>query len=65
MMAAPLSLQTVLIDAIGFTGADARAGLCCMGSTGSGKTSGPGALWARAYLSAGFRGPGVSISVEN
>jgi hypothetical protein len=51
--------QKVLIDwkeSHGFTIADAQAGVSVMGATGSGKTSGPGALLARAYLKNGFGG---------
>jgi hypothetical protein len=40
----------------GFTIADATAGVCVFGVTGSGKTCGPGALLARAYLKNGFGG---------
>jgi hypothetical protein len=45
--------QSVLIDwkdARGFTVADAQAGVAVFGATGSGKTTGPGQLLARAYL---------------
>jgi hypothetical protein len=51
--------QKVLIDwkdAVGFTVADAQTGVAVFGATGSGKTSGPGQLLARAYLKAGFGG---------
>jgi len=51
--------QKVLIDwkdAVGFTIADAQTGVAVFGATGSGKTSGPGQLLARAYLKAGFGG---------
>jgi hypothetical protein len=51
--------QKVLIDwkdAVGFTIADAQTGVAVFGATGSGKTSGPGQLLARAYLRAGFGG---------
>jgi hypothetical protein len=53
------SAQKVLIDwkdAQGFTVADAQTGVAVFGATGSGKTSGPGQLLARAYLKAGFGG---------
>jgi len=51
--------QSVLIDwkdAQGFTVADAQSGVAVFGATGSGKTSGPGQLLARAYLSEGMGG---------
>src|ERR1700686_3500943 len=51
--------QSVLIDwkdAHGFTVADAQSGVAVFGATGSGKTSGPGQLLARAYLRAGMGG---------
>lgn len=53
--------QTRLIDwkdreGHGFTLADALAGCCVLGGTGSGKTSGPGTLLALSYLEAGFGG---------
>jgi hypothetical protein len=59
--------QTVLIDwkdATGFTIADAQTGVAIFGATGSGKTSGPGALLARAYLRAGFGGLVLCAKVE-
>jgi hypothetical protein len=40
----------------GFTESDASSGVVVLGATGSGKTTGPGQLLARAYLSAGFGG---------
>src|SRR5580704_16066316 len=51
--------QSVLIDwkdAQGFTVADAQAGVAVFGATGSGKTTGPGQLLARAYLHEGMGG---------
>lgn len=56
--------QTVLVEwgggahpgVGGFTIADALAGVCVTGGTGSGKTSGPGTRLALAYLRAGFGG---------
>jgi TraM recognition site of TraD and TraG len=39
-----------------FALADAQAGVAVFGATGSGKTSGPGSLIARAYLKAGLGG---------
>jgi TraM recognition site of TraD and TraG len=58
----------VLIDwkdnAGGFTIADATTGVCVMGATGSGKTSGPGQLLARAYLRAGFGGLVLCAKVD-
>src|SRR5260221_13636981 len=41
-------------DAITLT--DAKTGVLITGKTGSGKTSGPGRLFAKAYLRAGFGG---------
>jgi hypothetical protein len=58
-MPAQFDSQKVLIDwkdAVGFTVADAQCGVAVFGATGSGKTSGPGQLLARAYLNAGFGG---------
>src|ERR1700735_5375099 len=58
-MAQDFSPQKILIDWKGgqaFTIADAQTGVAVFGATGSGKTSGPGALLARAYLRAGFGG---------
>jgi TraM recognition site of TraD and TraG len=43
-------------DPDGFTIADATAGVCVFGATGSGKTSGPGRTLAHAYLKNGFGG---------
>ena len=43
-------------DAPGFTVSDAMRGVFVSGATGSGKTSGPGQLLARAYLKAGMGG---------
>jgi hypothetical protein len=40
----------------GFTIADATAGVCVFGATGSAKTSGPGKMPAHAYLKHGFGG---------
>jgi hypothetical protein len=40
----------------GFTESDASSGVVVLGATGSGKTTGPGQLLARAYLRAGFGG---------
>jgi hypothetical protein len=51
--------QSVLIDwkdARGFTVADAQTGVAVFGATGSGKTTGPGQLLARAYLREGMGG---------
>jgi hypothetical protein len=51
--------QTVLIKwngADGFRTVDAFSGVCVLGATGSGKSSGPARLIARAYLKNGFGG---------
>ena len=61
------SRQKVLIDwkdAQGFTIGDAQTGVAVFGATGSGKTSGPGRLLARAYLKAGFGGLVLCSKVE-
>src|ERR1019366_7350407 len=59
--------QRMLIDwkdAAGFTIADAQTGVAVFGATGSGKTSGPGQLLARAYLRAGFGGLVLCAKVD-
>jgi hypothetical protein len=43
-------------DPIPFRLSDALTGAICLGATGSGKTSGPGAKLAKAYLGEGFGG---------
>ncbi len=66
-MPADFDPQRVLIDwkdALGFTIADAQTGVAVFGATGSGKTSGPGQLLARAYLKAGFGGLVLCAKVE-
>lgn len=66
-MAAPFDLETVLIrwnGAEGFTLGDATTGVAVFGATGSGKTSGPGALLAKAYLKAGMGGLVLCSKVE-
>jgi hypothetical protein len=59
-MAHPFAPEQVLIDwkdaRGGYTVTDAQAGVAVFGATGSGKTSGPGALLAKAYLKAGMGG---------
>src|SRR5271154_5641247 len=48
----------------GFTLADASAGVAVFGAIGSGKSSGPADLLARAYLRAGFGGIVFCAKVE-
>lgn len=51
-------------DGTGFTTADATCGVFISGATGAGKTSGPGKLWARAYLKALMGGIVLCAKVE-
>jgi type IV secretory pathway TraG/TraD family ATPase VirD4 len=66
-MAQDFTPQKVLIDWKGnqaFTIADAQTGVAVFGATGSGKTSGPGRLFAHAYLKNGFGGLVLCAKVE-
>lgn len=45
--------------------ADSLAGICCLGATGSGKSSGPSAHFAQAHLRAGFGGVFTSVKPDD